>query len=288
MGLLVSFISAFFWAFFDLARKICLKKIDPYNFLILFSLFQFIFFFIWILFSNYRFDLVKYITPGVILVSINVLSGILFLKSLKISELSLTIPLLSFTPLFSTIFSAFVLNENLNVYQYFGILLIVFGTMVLYAKSMKIIDICSSLKSLVSNLGAKYMLIVSIIWSITPVLDKVCFKYSSINIHGLFQSIGMLFLLILLNFKNINFSTVSKKKFHIIIISILIGTLATILQYVAIKLTLVPLMEIIKRTVGQMLSVFLGNFFFNEKITNQKIFGISTISIGIVYILYLN
>ena len=148
MGLLVSFISAFFWAFFDLARKISLKKIDPYNFLIVFSFFQILLFFNWTIFSEFKFNFLNYSIPGIILVLINILSGVLFLKSLKLSDLSLTIPLLSFTPLFSTIFSAIILDESLNFFQYFGIFLIIFGAMVLYSKSMKLRDIFFSLKIL--------------------------------------------------------------------------------------------------------------------------------------------
>ena len=36
------------------------------------------------------------------------------------------------------------------------------------------------------------MVLVSIIWSLTPVLDKLCLKNSSINIHGVIQSSGMI------------------------------------------------------------------------------------------------
>ena len=288
MGLLVSFISAFFWAFFDLARKISLKKIDPYNFLIVFSFFQILLFFNWTIFSEFKFNFLNYSIPGIILVLINILSGVLFLKSLKLSDLSLTIPLLSFTPLFSTIFSAIILDESLNFFQYFGIFLIIFGAMVLYSKSMKLRDIFFSLKILTTNLGSKYMLIVSLIWSITPVLDKICFKYSSINAHGLFQSVGMFTLLILLNLGHNNFHLTLRKNFKIIFFSISIGIFATILQYFAIKLILVPLMEAIKRTVGQVLSVFFGKVYFNENLNINKILGIFFLSLGVLTILYLN
>ena len=56
------------------------------------------------------------------------------------------------------------------------------------------------------------MILVSIIWSLTPVLDKICLEHSSINIHGLIQSLGMIILLIFLFRKNSNYEIVKVKK----------------------------------------------------------------------------
>ena len=55
------------------------------------------------------------------------------------------------------------------------------------------------------------MIIVSIIWSLTPVLDKLCLANSSINIHGLIQSLGMIILLIFLFKKNEDQAVKTKK-----------------------------------------------------------------------------
>ena len=43
-------------------------------------------------------------------------------------------------------------------------------------------------------------------------------------------------------------------------------------------------MESIKRSVGQLSSVFLGKFFFNEQITKSKIIGVIFLSIGVYFI----
>ena len=57
--------------------------------------------------------------PGIILIVVSVISAIFFLKSILHSDLSLTIPLLSLTPLFSSLFSLLFLNEKLLITQYF-------------------------------------------------------------------------------------------------------------------------------------------------------------------------
>ena len=114
------------------------------------------------------------------------------------------------------------------------------------------------------------MIIVSIIWSLTPVLDKLCLKNSSINFHGFIQSLGMIILLIFL-FKKDKVQTLNtKKNWRLILLTVFVGSTATILQFYAILTNYVPIMESIKRSIGQLSSVFLGKIFFNEKNKQTK------------------
>ena len=63
--------------------------------------------------------------------------------------------------------------------------------------------------------------------------------------------------------------------------TILIGSLATIIQFYAILTNLVPIMESIKRAIGQFSAIFFGKMFFNENITKQKVLGVLIISTGV-------
>ena len=84
------------------------------------------------------------------------------------------------------------MNEKLLNIQYLGIFLIILGTLILYSKKLTLNEILQSFKIILTNNSAKLMVLVSIIWSLTPVLDKLCLKNSSINIHGVIQSSGMI------------------------------------------------------------------------------------------------
>ena len=44
-------------------------------------------------------------------------------------------------------------------------------------------------------------------------------------------------------------------------------------------------MESIKRSVGQISSVFFGKIFFNEEITITKVLGVIILSVGVYFIL---
>ena len=284
MPILICIISAFFWAIFDLTRKLSLKKINSVNLLLIFTITQFIIFLIWIFIDNFSINLIPYLLPGIILIFVGLFSALLFLKAIQQSDLSLTIPLLSFSPMFSSIFSFFFLNEQLSKIQYFGVFLIIFGALILYSKKITLEEFLKSFKIILKNSSAKLMITVSIIWSLTPVLDKLCLEHSSINLHGFIQSFGMIILLVFLFKKNKVQTINAKKNWGLILLTVFIGSTATIFQFYAILTNYVPIMESIKRSVGQLSSVFLGKIFFNEKINKPKVIGVIILSVGVYFI----
>ena len=285
MSIFICIISAFFWAAFDLTRKLSLQKINSVNLLLIFTLAQTLIFGSWVFYEIPFLNLKSYIFPGLILILISLFSALLFLKAIKQSDLSLTIPLLSLSPLFSSFFSFFFLDEKLSYFQYIGVFLIIFGTLVLYSKKITLGEILKSFKVLAINNSAKLMIVVSLIWSLTPVLDKLCLEHSSINIHGLIQSFGLMILLIFL-LKKEKYEFLSlKRNWRLILITILTGIIATVLQFYAILFNYVPIMETIKRSIGQLSSVLFGKLFFKEEITKPKILGVLILSVGVYYIL---
>ena len=237
----------------------------------IFTLAQTLIFGGWVFYEKPFIDIKSYIIPGFTLIIISLFSALLFLKAIKESDLSLTIPLLSLSPLFSSLFSFFFLSEKLSYFEYIGIFLIIIGTLVLYSKNITLSEILKSFKILITNRSARLMIIVSLIWSLTPVLDKLCLQKSSINIHGLIQSIGLVILLTFL-LKKKRYQIFSlKKNWKLILITIFTGIIATVLQFYAILFNYVPIMEAIKRSIGQLSSVLFGKLFFKEKITKPKI-----------------
>ena len=283
MSILICIISAFFWAAFDLTRKLSLEKINSINLLLIFTLAQTLIFGGWVVYENPFINIKSYIIPGLTLILISLFSALLFLKAIKQSDLSLTIPLLSLSPLFSSLFSFIFLNEKLLYFQYIGILLIIFGTLILYSKKITLGDILKSFKVITLNKSARLMIVVSLIWSLTPVLDKLCLKNSSINIHGFIQSFGLVILLTLLLRKESHEINSLKKNWKLILFTIFTGIIATVLQFYAILFNYVPVMEAIKRSIGQLSSVVFGKLFFKEKVTKPKVLGVLILSFGVYY-----
>ena len=285
-SILICLLSGFFWAVFDLTRKLSLKYVDSKVLLLLFTFVQIIIFLIWCLKDTFYVNIASYLIPGIVLIILGIFSALLFLKSIKESDLSLTIPLLSFSPLFSSLFSFIFLDEELSKTQYLGVFSIIFGTLSLYSNAFNMTQIFKSIIHITKNQSAKLMLLVALCWSITPVLDKMCLKHSSINIHGFIQAFATFLILFLIAMKQLLILRELKTKYlNLIFFTVMIGTFATISQFYAILLNFVPIMESIKRAIGQFSAVLFGSLFFNEKFSLQKIIGIIFISSGVFIII---
>ena len=178
MGILLAILTATLWALFDVIRKKSLLFLTEVKVLLWIVVSQFIFFLIFLYFSEFDLVLKDYFLYALFLILLNLVSLYLFLSVLKTGELSTYIPLLSFTPLFSAVYANIILGESLNYLQYVGIFFIIMGAYLLYVNKF------SSFKkkkfNLLRNKNFFMVIIVALIWSLTPVLDKECMKYTDI------------------------------------------------------------------------------------------------------------
>ncbi len=288
MAISLCIIAAVFWSLFDLFRKISLKYYKVEVLLLLFTFSQMLLFVFWVCNEKNNFFLNQYIFYGLVLVILSTYSNILFMRAINIAEISVAIPLLSFTPLFSTVFAYIFLDEKLIFIDYIGIFIIIFGALSLHSKSMHYSHIFNAVYELYVNKSSRYMLIVCFIWSLAPTLDKTCLKYTSIQLHGLIQSLGMLLLLLLFNYRNLNININKNQKYSLLLFTIIFGIGANIVQFYAILINYISTMESIKRTVGQVSSVVLGRIVLKEVISINKIIGIGLMTIGVLLLLTIN
>ena len=288
MGILLAIFSAFLWSLFDVVRKKAVENNSALKVIFIIILSQFFFFSCLLVISNLQINLRAYILLGTFLVILNVLSLYLFLLVLKSGKISIYIPMLSFTPFFSAIYSKLILNEELVFIQYLGMLFIVVGSLTLHNTQFNSQTKLSINFNFLNNRNLFYILIVSIIWSLTPVLDKECLKYTGVYLHGFLQSFGMLllFALIFLNSKKYKSTLMKKTQYDIILFLIIIlGFLTTFIQLVALQYVFVAELESLKRGVGIVLSLVFGHFIFKEEINLKKIFSVLIIICGVNFII---
>ncbi|MEW6349028.1 MAG: DMT family transporter [Thermodesulfobacteriota bacterium] len=96
----------------------------------------------------------------------------LFLSSIRMAPLSLTIPLLAFTPLFTIISGRLILGESVSQHGAAGILLITCGAYLLNADLVNQ-GLFAPLKAIFSHAGSRRMMWVAVIWSFTTALGKL-------------------------------------------------------------------------------------------------------------------
>src|SRR3989338_7015254 len=107
-----------------------------------------------------------------------VIASIFYFKAIEASDLSVTIPMLTFTPLFLLVTSPLMLGEFPNPAGLWGILLIVIGSYVLNIAELHK-GYLAPFKALVKEKGPRYMLMVAILYSIGANIDKIGVRHSS-------------------------------------------------------------------------------------------------------------
>lgn len=284
MSLLLAILNGVFWSLLDLLRKKTLSYYSEFEVAFTLTSFQFIFFSLFVYFDTYYITSKLYFIYLLPLVLLNTISLYLFLKAIKLSDISLSIPLLSFTPLFTAVYAYFFLYEKLNFTELVGIILILTGVILLYAKAINIKGIISSPINIFKSYSARYMILISLIWSLTPVLDKKSLQYVNISFHGFLQSLGTLLVFTVFLSKN-KMRLMKSTNFKILsymLLLVIVGFLAVIIQLHALKYNNVALLEGTKRALGIILSVFFGYIFFRENLNQQKILGVISMVIGIM------
>ncbi len=203
---------------------------------------------------------------------LNAITTITALKAVKYGELSVVSPLLALTLPFLLINSYFINGESLNFYGYIWVFAIFIGTYFLQIHTIKD-GILAPIKAIYNNLGARYMLLTAILWSITGPLDKVGVLEIGVLSWMFFTNICIsMFIGLYMFFVRQSFplKTIFKTK-HLKKISIItfLGWSGVFLQMLALKFTLVIYVIALKRASG-MFWVFLWYFFFQEKRILQK------------------
>ena len=218
--------------------------------------------------------------------SLNVMAIILFMKAIKASDLSLTIPMITFTPLFLLLTSPIMIGEFPTSLGLAGVLLIVAGSYVMKTKHMRkgVKGFFAPFGALIKEKGPRLMLLVAFIWSITSNFDKMGVINSSpmfwVAATGLFMAIIMLPIML---FKSKNIVHKMRSGYKVLIPAGIFGVAASIFQMTAVSMTLVAYVISIKRT-STIMSVLFGHFLFKEKGLKERLIGVILMVLGVVMI----
>lgn len=215
--------------------------------------------------------------------SLNVVAMLLYIRAIKLADLSLAVPLITFTPLFLLVTSPIIANENPSAIDAVGIFLIVTGSYILNLKT-KQQGYFAPFRALLKEKGSQLMLLVAFIWSFSSTVDKVGVRNSSpifwaIVMHG-YIATGMLPIMLYKSRKSLQ--TVVQNLPILAPIGFLQG-LVVLCQMQAISLTLVAHVISIKR-MSALLSVLWGHLIFKEKGLKERATGATVMVMGVLLI----
>lgn len=215
--------------------------------------------------------------------SLNLIAITFYIKAIKLSDLSITVPIVNFTPLFLLITSPVIVGEYPSAAGYSGIFFIVTGSYILNIRHRSA-GFLGPIRALFSEAGPRYMLVTAFLWSITANIDKVGVQNSSPFFWAitvtLSLSAGMAIIMIITSRDRIkeiprNLKTLFPIGFF--------GAVTMLAQMTAISLTLVVYVISIKR-LSTALSVFWGYFIFGEKGIKERLAGVVLMIIGVLLI----
>ncbi len=215
--------------------------------------------------------------------SLNTLAMIMYVKAINSSDLSLTVPLITFTPLFLLLTSPLIVKEYPTFVQAMGIVMIVAGSYILNIKE-KNQGYLAPFQGLLKQKGPQLMLGVAWLWSITSNVDKLGVQNSSPTFWAIanYSFIALAMLPIMLYKSRRNFHQIPKHLPSLVPIGLFHG-LAVFFQMRAIEMTMVAQVISVKR-MSALISVFWGYLIFKEKGIKERATGAAMMILGVLLI----
>lgn len=271
---------------FDLFRKVLVRHLAPVPMVFLLATASVPLFGAAVLFGEPAPVLPAYWLPALGSVVLNVVANLTFLEAVRISPLSVTVPLLSLTPVFTALLGFAMLGERPAPLDLVGIALVVIGAFWLNLGTTEGAEKVGA-RSFLSQPGAWLMAGTALLLSLTIPLDKLAVGHASPPFHGLILTAGIALgsLAVLAFQKRWGELAGLRQGWAPFVLALISSTLALGFQLVALKYVLVSLIETLKRGIGNLLAVILGRAVFGEAVTPGKLGAALLMAAGVALIL---
>lgn len=284
LGFLLAFGTAISEALKDITSKFNLKHIDEYTAAFSLHLVQSILLAPLIFYFGIEEMSSRFLWALLASSVLQLMVILLYFKAIKRSELSVTVPLITLTPLFMLLTSPMMIGEFPSALGVLGIVLIVAGTYISNL-SEKQKNVFAPFVSLVKNQGSRYMMMVAFIWSITANIDKIGVEETSPVFWAFTKDFLILFYLIpILAIKSKKpFSQINKRKLGLLMVGFF-KSASVLTQMFAIQFILVAYVISIKRASSIFIILFAFLYLHERENFRNRMIGIVTILIGLFVI----
>ena len=212
-----------------------------------------------------------------------IITTYILLNALQISKLSVSLPMLSLTPLFLVGLSYFMLREIPTKFGFIGIILIVIGAYTVNVRDRN--HPLEPFKSLFKIKGSFYVIIVAFIWSITANLFKIGIEASNaVYFSFLVYFIISVIMLPLFLFKFNKKLTEIRTNFKMLLFLGICSAFMIVFSSYAMVYAIVPYVISLKRS-SLIFSIFIGYFYFNEKNIKNPLIGTVIMLLGGILII---
>lgn len=218
---------------------------------------------------------------------LEVLGYYFFLSSIRMAPLSLTVPLLAFTPVFTLLTAAIMLGEQINLSGCLGISLVTAGAYLLNSNLLSL-NALAPIKAIILNPGSRRMLLVAVIWSFTTTLGKKgVLMYGAIP-FGFVVLVGVLGMFAGVSLFRSRFGCarlhLRQATVGLLLLAGIFMAGAQITHFVSLGMAPAAYMISVKR-LSMVFGVMLGWLMFHEEHIRHRLFGASVMVLG-CFLLY--
>lgn len=222
-------------------------------------------------------------TTLLIALPLEVIAFILYIKALKVSPLSLTLPFLSLTPVFLIIVPYVLLGEKISFAGGIGIFLIAAGGYTLNIRDFRK-GLFGPFIAITKERGSLYMIIVAIIYSISATLAKKVIEHSSPLFAGFAYYVALCVAIApIAYYKGIKNRKVDKEVFKATLLPGILDSVGMVTNMIGLSLTKVAYMISVKR-LSLLIGVFYGYLFFREPDLRERLLGTALMLSGFILI----
>ena len=280
-AVLLALVASFAWSLFDLERRFLSMRIEAMALVAGVTLGAVPPLAIWAWFSGPQQAQAAYWLPATGSVLLNLWANFAYFRSLQLSPLSQTLPMLSFTPAFAAVLSAIFLGERLGLRPVCGLFLVVGGALLLTLRSGS--GLRGFFVGLLEDRGCRLMVGVAFLWSAALLLDKQALALATPHLHALYLNGGVATgaLIALAAQRDLGKLGALRGSGWLLLLAIATGAVAIASQLVALGSVGVGFLETVKRGVGGVLAVIWGRALLAEPVTLAKVVAVGLMSLGV-------
>ncbi len=214
---------------------------------------------------------------------IDIIAVLLYMKAIKVSPLSLTLPFLSLTPIFLIGTSYIILGEKPDKSGFFGVILVVIGAYLLNVHTVSC-GFLEPFKAIAKETGSVLMIIVAFVFSLGACLGKIAVQHSDPIFFSVTYSLLLsVILFLIISFKTSHlFSKVIARPVPFLLIGMSMAIMM-ITHLKAVSLVEVSYMISVKR-MSILFGVIYGVILFKESNIKERFLGASVMVSGIIMI----
>ena len=212
-------------------------------------------------------------------IPLEILTWILYLRAIRLSPLSLTVPLLGLTPVFLLVVPWILMGEHVSLTGGLGVMVIAIGIYVLNIHTSER-GALEPFRSIRNEPGSQLMILVALLFSVTATLGKIIIVNSSPLFMAAFfyPVIALIMAPYALSRSQIRREAL-RFPWKALLLGIIFASMA-LAHYFAIEIAKVAYMVAVKRT-SLIFSTVLGFLFFREKDIGSRLAGTVIIVAGV-------